>query len=134
MQFMVAGLAPNTYRLLREAIEVFGKNHNAATYRHWRNEGLTPTADVRFDFENAFSEATANARSIHFNLDGFDLQRGWRMGQNADPYGAGVTNWEFGKVLRDPDLRRKTIFWQNGQQVSYSRVLERVGVPPNAIP
>ncbi len=131
---MDAGLAPNTCRLQREAIEVFGKNRNAATYRHWLNEGLTPTADVRFDFERAFNEAASNARSIHFNLDGFALQRGWRMGQNADPYGAGVTNWEFGKVLRDPHLRRKTVFWQNGRQVSLSRVLERAGVPPNAIP
>ena len=131
---MDAGLAPNTYRLQREAIEVFGKNRNAATYRHWRNEGLTPTADVRFDFESAFNEAAANARSIHFNLDGFALNRGWRLGQNADPYAAGVTNWEFGKVLLDPLLRRKTVFWQNGRQVSLSRVLERAGVPPNAIP
>lgn len=143
-RFMDVGLPPNIIRLEREAIEVFGKNRNAATYRHWRNEGLTPTTDVRFDFEGAFNEATINARTIHFNLDGFDLQQAWRLGQHADPYLCGrvvggvrmpgFTNWEFVRVLRDPTLRQKTVFWQNGRQVSLSRVLQRAGVSPNAIP
>jgi hypothetical protein len=131
---MTAGTPPNDVQVGREPIEVFGHNHDAATYRHWRNEGLTPTTDVRFDFEGAFKEATANARVIHFNLDGFRLEEAWQLGQNADPYVAKVTNWEFVKVLRDPDLRQKSIFWQNGKRVPLSRVLERAGVPPNAIP
>jgi hypothetical protein len=143
-RFLKAGLPPNAVRLEREAIEVFGKSRNAATYRHWRNEGLTPTTDVRFDFETAFNEAAANAGSIHFNLDGFDLARGWRLGQNNDPYLCGsvvggvrmpgLTNWEFVKVLRDPLLRQKTVFWQNGRPVPFSQVLQRAGVPTNAIP
>jgi hypothetical protein len=143
-RFLEAGLPPNTVRLEREAIEVFGKNHNAATYRHWRNQGLTPTRDVRFDFEGAFNEAAANASNIHFNLDGFDLQQAWRLGQNADPYLCGpavggvrmpgFTNWEFVRVLGNPTLRQKTAFWQNGRQVPLSGVLERAGVSPNAIP
>lgn len=143
-RFMDAGLPPNTIRLEREAIEVFGRKRKAATYRHWRNEGLTPTTDVRFDFEGAFNEAAANAGTIHFNLDGLDLRQAWRLGQNVDPYlcgpvvrgvrWPGLTNWEFVRVLRDPTLRQKTVFWQNGRQVLLSRVLLRAGVPPNAIP
>jgi hypothetical protein len=74
-RFLNAGFPPNPVRLEREAIEVFGKNRNAATYRHWRNEGLTPTTDVRFDFESAFNEAVANAVNIHFNLDGINLRQ-----------------------------------------------------------
>lgn len=143
-RFMDAGIPPNIIRLEREAIEVFGKKRNAATYRHWRNAGLTPTTDVRFDFEGAFHEAAANAENIYFNLDGFDLRQALRLGQNVDPYlcgpvvgGArmpGFTNWELVKVLRDPTLRQKTVFWQNGHQVPLSRVLQRAGVPPHAIP
>ncbi len=133
-RFMDAGLPPNTIRLEREAIERFGRKRHAATYRHWRNEGLTPTTDVRFGFEAAFDEATANAGNVHFNLDGLDLRRGWRLGQGPDPFAAGVTNWELVKVLREPSTRQKIVFWQNGRQVPLSRVLERAGVPPNAIP
>jgi hypothetical protein len=143
-RFFRAGLSTNTVRLEREAIEVFGKKRNAPTYRHWRNEGLTPTTDVRFDFESAFNEAVTNAGNIHFNLDGFDLRQAWRLGQNVDPYLCGpvvggvrmpgLTNWEFVRVLGNPTLRQKTIFWQNGRRVSLTRMLERIGVPPNAIP
>lgn len=143
-RFMDAGILPNTVRLERESIEVFGKRRFAATYRHWRNEGLTPTTDVRFDFEGAFHEAAANAGNIHFNLDGFNLQLAWWLGQNADPYLCGpvvggvrmpgMTNWEFVRVLNNPTLRQKTVFWQGGCQVPLSCVLERAGVPPNAIP
>lgn len=75
-----------------------------------------------------------NAATIHFNLDGFDLQRAWRLGQHPDPYMAGVTNWEFVKVLHDLALRAKTVFWQNGRRVPLSRVVERAGVPPNVLP
>jgi len=143
-RFISAGLPPNTIKLEREAIEVFGKKRKAATYRHWRNEGLTPTRDVRFDFETAFHEAAANAGNIHLNLDGFDLRQAWRLGQDVDPYLCGpifggiripgLTNWEFVRVLATPTLRQKTIFWQNGNQVSFLRVLQRAGVPPHAVP
>lgn len=143
-RFMEAGLLPNVVRLEREAIEVFGKKRNAASYRHWRNQGLTPTTDVRFDFEGAFDEATTNAGTIYFNLDGLDLRQAWRLGQNADPYLCGpvvggvrmpgFANWELVRVLNNPRLRQKTVFWQNGRQVPLSRLLDRAGVPPNAIP
>jgi hypothetical protein len=118
----------------REAIEVFGKRRNAVTYYQWRNEGLTPTTDFRFDFELAFGEAMQLAGNVHFKLDGFDLRRAWQLGQNADPYAAGVTNWEFVRVLLDRDVREKTSFWQNGKQVSLDFVLNRAGVSPNALP
>jgi hypothetical protein len=86
-RFLAAGFPSHTAKLEREAIENFGKNRNAVvTYRHWRNEELTPTVDFRFDFEGAFNEAAAHAANIHFNLDGFNLRQGWRLGQNADPY------------------------------------------------
>jgi hypothetical protein len=115
----------------REAIEVFGKIHNAATYRHWMREGLSQ-ADPRFEFECAFGEATTNAATVHFNLDGLNLKKAWRRGQNTDPYVADLTNWEFVQVLKDTYLRNKVIFWQNGKQVPLSRVLERAGatLPP----
>ena len=138
------GAPPGLMGLHREAIEVFGKKHRAASYRHWKREGLTPTTDVRFDLESAFDEATANATRIHFNLDGFDVRQAWRMGHNVDPYlcgptkggvrTPGITNWEFVKLLLNPHLRQKTIFWQNGKRVSLARVLQRSGVPGNAIP
>jgi hypothetical protein len=124
---MRAGIQPNTILWEREAIEVFGKYQNAATYRHWMREGLSQ-ADPRFEFPRAFGEAATNAKYIHFNLDGMDLHQAWRMGQNPDPYPAGVTNWEFVQVLKVADLRGKTIFWQNGHQKSLSRVLQRAGV------
>lgn len=118
----------------REALERFGKDRNASNWHYWRRDGLTPTTDARFGVEPAFREATANARAIDFNLDGFDLRKGWRLGQNSDPHAAGLTNWEFVTVLRDPALRGKTAFWQNGQQVPVSRVLARAGIPPHGLP
>jgi hypothetical protein len=130
-RMMLAGMPPNTMLWEREAIEVFGKNKNAATYRHWVRECLSQT-DFRFDFEQAFNETTTKARSVHFNLDGMELGRAWRMGQHADPYAAGVTNWEFVQVLRDAGLRAKTVFWQNGKPVPLPKVLNRAAatLPP----
>jgi hypothetical protein len=122
-----AGFPPNTMFWDREAIEVFGRNRHALTYRHWIREGLCRT-DFRFDFQQAFNEATSNAKDIHFNLDGMDLRQAWRVGQNSDPYAAGITSWEFVQVLRDASLRDRTTFWQNGRPVPLLRVLHREGV------
>jgi len=109
------------------------KEQDAASYRHWRNEGLSQ-ADFRFEFQRAFSEATANAKSIHFNLGGLDLKRAWQSGQTQGPYDLAdnTTNWEFVQILKDGNLRGKTTFWQNGQTVPLSKVLERAGatLPP----
>jgi len=131
------GTAPRPSTLYpnpREALEVFGRNRDAANWHYWRREGLTPTTDARFGFEAAFNEATANARNVHFNLDGYNLRLGRQRGQGTFDQVPFVTDWEFVRVLRDPALRQKTVFWQNGQQVPLSRVLERAGIPPNAIP
>jgi RHS repeat-associated protein len=119
----------------RDALEVFGRNRNAYNYRYWQREGLSRLSPD-FGLEQAFNEATANARHIHFNLDGFNLQRGWRQGQGqgVDPLAVGVTNWEFVRVLSNPTLRSITTFWQNGRPVSLSRVLERAGAPTNGLP
>ena len=118
----------------REALEVFGRNRNAYNYRYWQREGLSQLSPNLMGFENAFREAASKASTIHFNLDGFNLRTGWQLGQAVDPYAAGVTNWEFAQVLRDPALRQKTVFWQNGQQVPLPRVFERAGIPPNGLP
>lgn len=127
---MQAGVPPNTILWERETIEVFAKNHRAASYRHWRREGLTRT-DFAFDFETAFEETIANAVSIHFNLDGMDLSRAWLQGQYhyLDPQGS-YTAWEFRQILTRTELRGKTLFWQNGKQVPLSRVLARAGAVP----
>jgi hypothetical protein len=130
-RMMQAGIPPNTVLWDREAIEVFGRKQNAATYRHWLREGLSQT-DLRFDFRQAFNQATANATRICFNLDGMDLRQAWRLGQNADPYAAGITNWEFVRVVKDAGLRGKTSFWQKGRPVPLSKILDRAGaiIPP----
>jgi hypothetical protein len=92
------------------------------------------TGNPDFGFEQAFGEATSNCRTIHFNLDGFDLAQGWKLGQVQDPYSAGVTNWEFVKLLTDPELRRKTEFWQNGRRVPLHRVFGRTGITQHDVP
>jgi hypothetical protein len=124
----------NRYPNPREALEVFGKIRNAANWHYWRREGLTPTTDARFDFEAAFNEASGNARNIHFNLDGYNVRKGWQRGQGTFHAADGLTNWEFVKVLRDPALRQKTVFWQNGKHVPLSQVIERAGILPNVLP
>lgn len=127
---MQAGVPPRTILWERETIEVFGKRHKAASYRHWRKEGLTQT-DFAFDFETAFEEAVANANTIHFNLEGMELARAWRQGQfhYLDPQG-GYTAWEFRQVLSRTELHSKILFWQNGKQVPLPRVLARAGAIP----
>lgn len=127
---MQAGVLPQTILWEREAIEVFAKSHHAASYRHWRRVGLTQK-DFAFDFETAFEEAITNASSLHFNLDGMDLQRAWRQGQYhyLDPRG-GYTAWEFRQILTRTELHVKTRFWQNGKEVPLSRVLARIGAVP----
>jgi hypothetical protein len=127
---MRSGILPPTILWERETIEVFGKNHRAASYRHWRREGLTQT-DFAFDFQTAFEEAVANAGTIHFNLDGVDLRYAWRQGQYhyLDPQG-GYTAWEFRQILTRSELHAKTLFWQNGNQVALPRVLARAGAIP----
>jgi hypothetical protein len=127
---MQAGVPPNTILWEREIIEVFAKRHRAASYRHWRREGLTRT-DFAFDFDTAFEEAVANAGIIHFNLDGMDFRRAWRQGQYhyLDPQGS-YTAWEFRQVLTRSELHAKTVFWQNGKQVPLPRVLMRAGAIP----
>jgi len=127
---MQAGVPPNTIAWERETIEVFGKTHHAASYRHWRREGLTQT-DFAFAFENAFEEAVANAGAIHFNLDGMNLLRAWRQGRYhyLDPQG-GYTAWEFRQILTRTELHAKTLFWQNGKHVPMPRVLARAGAIP----
>jgi hypothetical protein len=127
---MQAGVPPQTILWVREAIEVFAKRHQAAGYRHWRNVRLTQI-DFAFDFEKAFEEATTNAATLHFNLDGINLRRAWREGQYhfLDPKG-GYTAWEFRQILTRTELYAKTVFWQNGQQVSVQRVLARAGATP----
>jgi hypothetical protein len=127
---MQAGVPPNTIVWERETIEVFGKHHRGASYRHWRREGLTQT-EFAFDFEAAFEEAVANANIIHFNLDGIDLLRAWRQGRYhyLDPQGS-YTAWEFRQVLTRTELHEKTLFWQNGKEVPLPRVLERAGATP----
>jgi hypothetical protein len=114
------------------ALAVFSRKRNAVSWHYWLQAGLTPTTDARFDFEAAFIEATGHAHIIHFNLDGYNLRFGWRDGQGA-LRDDNQTNWEFVRILRDPDSRKKVLFWQNGRQVPLSRVIERAGVPPNAI-
>ena len=69
---MQAGVPPHTILWECETIEVFAKSHHAASYRHWRSEGLTQT-DFAFDFATAFEEAVANTGTIHFNLDAMDF-------------------------------------------------------------
>lgn len=59
----------------REALSRFGAARHSLTWQYWKLAGLTPNSDARFEFEAAFLEATANSVRIHFNLDGFDLQR-----------------------------------------------------------
>ncbi|MGH7225157.1 MAG: hypothetical protein ACRELF_18200 [Gemmataceae bacterium] len=127
---MQAGVPPHTIPWEREAIEVFAKKHHAASYRHWRREGLTQT-DFAFDFETAFEEAVANAVTSHFNLDGMDLRRAWQQGQYSylDPKGS-YTAWEFRQILTRTELHAKTLFWQNGTQLPLSRVLARAGAAP----
>lgn len=127
---MQSGVPPQTIVWERETIEVFAKRHDAASYRHWRRQGLTQT-DFAFDFETAFEEAVANAGIIHFNLDGMDLRRAWRQGQYSylDLRGS-YTAWEFRQVLTRTELHAKTRFWQNGKQLLLPRVLARAGASP----
>ena len=127
---MQAGVPPHTILWERETIEVFAKSHRAASYRHWRREGLTQT-DFAFDFGTAFEEAVANAGTLHFNLDGMDLRRAWRQGQYhyLDPKGV-YTAWEFRQILTRTELHAKTLFWQNGKQVPLQQVLARAGAIP----
>jgi hypothetical protein len=127
---MRSGVPPQTILWERETIEVFAKNHQAASYRHWRRMGLTQT-DFAFDFEAAFEEAATNASTLHFNLDGMDLRRAWQQGQYhyLDPKGS-YTAWEFHQIPTRTELHAKTRFWQNGKEVTLSRVLARAGAVP----
>ena len=127
---MQAGVPPHTILWECETIEVFAKSHHAASYRHWRSEGLTQT-DFAFDFATAFEEAVANTGTIHFNLDAMDFFAAWQQGQYfyLDPKGS-YAAWEFRQILTRTELHAKTLFWQNGKQLPLSRVLARAGVIP----
>ncbi len=95
------------------------------SYHAWVREGLsTANPKKQREWMQAFSEATANAKTVNFSLDGLNLRKAFTNGVKG-PFEIpmNVTNWEFRQVLRNP----KTVFWQNGQQIPLSRVLERLG-------
>ena len=95
------------------------------SYHAWVREGLsTANPKKQREWMRAFSEATANAKTVNFSLDGLNLRKAFTNGVKG-PFviPMNVTNWEFRQVLRNP----KTVFWQNGQQIPLSRVLERLG-------
>ena len=53
--------------------------------------------------------AMRRARRIHFNLEGMDMERAY--GYRGGPVEPNMTNWEFQRILNDPNLLMKTRFY-----------------------
>lgn len=95
-----------------------------SAYFRWVDEGLSVLDPrVQSQFVDAFRQATSNAKTIYFNLDGLNLKRAVSMGGKG-PFGApnNVTNWEFLQVLSNP----KTVFIQNNKPVPLQTILNRI--------
>jgi RHS repeat-associated protein len=111
---------------LQTSLRSLTRKTGSTSYFGWTKNGLSKANPFNEkQFVDAFNQATTNARTINFSLDGFNLKNAFSMGGKG-PFGApkNVTNWEFLQVLRSP----KTVFWQNGKVVPLEQVLARVGL------
>jgi hypothetical protein len=109
---------------LKKTLNSTMKKQGGHDYRDWVRSGLSKydPKDIK-QFENAFKEATGNAKNIHFSLDSFNLKTAAKKGKSK-PFELekNVTNWEFMQLIDNS----KTIFWQNGKKVEKSKVIERM--------
>jgi hypothetical protein len=91
--------------------------------RGWTRDRLTDyDSDSIEEFFFAFREATANAKQIHFNLNGVNVRRAWLEAGELMPQVARrdglVTEWELRQVIANRDLLKKTTFFHNGRAIT----------------
>jgi hypothetical protein len=63
---------------------------------------------------HTIKRAMDDASEIHFNLEGMSSESVADILRNPDPrkFKDGCTNWELATVLSNPDLKKKTHFWE----------------------
>lgn len=117
---------------LRRFVFAFAARTGAATYREWKERGLSKLdATVASQFEAAFEDALSNARHIHFVLDGIDnFAIAVRSGCDRGLAAGNFTNWELFRVLsrasRDAAFARKLTFYEGKAILTLEEVTARV--------
>ncbi len=114
---------------LREGLDNFLGGVRGVPWWNWRQAGLTTGNPRNLNaFGETFQQAATNARSIHFNLSGFDTTRAmsapkdWLANNN-------LTNMEFRAILDNAGLLEKTKFYIDGKVFAQgSEVIEKLGL------
>lgn len=114
---------------LGHGLENFLGRVRGVPWWNWRQAGLTTFNPRNLNlFRETFENAATNARSIHFDLTGFDITRAMRAPKDwlADE---NLTNMEFRTVLNNAGLLEKTKFYIDGNVLAQgSEVFSKLGL------
>ena len=110
-------------------LKTFAGKMKAPHMEDWEKLGLY-SPDVK-SFEEAFEEVTKIVKetngTIHFNLQKFDFARAVKQ-KGLDLFDANqsYTGWEFWQIMDNPELLKRTKFYEGGAEISSEQVLKRI--------